>query len=318
MPEDQTQLQTRGPTPPTASRRIADNRVANACYFRSRARPGHRKALLKITDRCNLRCSHCFVSATTAGADMNPDDVTAACGALVTARVANVTITGGEPLVHPELAEVLDHLVTAGLDVTVCTNGVGLTDELICQALALGRVSFNVSLDGSTAESHGRFRGNVGSFEITARSAHRLARAGLLKGILSTPNALAGEEEYDALFDLAKELEADYLLMNPLSSFGRGIRNRRLRADEEATERIQLRIGQRATAADPEPVFIRFPNRSLPLTNCIEARSFTCSSTATSPSVPTSCSPPRTPERSIRGTSSSLETCSPTRTSPAS
>lgn len=269
MPEDQTQQQTIWRTPRPASRRIADDSVANACYFRSRARPGHRKALLKVTDRCNLRCSHCFVSATTEGADMNPDEVAEACGALVTARVANVTITGGEPLVHPELAEIMGHLVTAGLDVTVCTNGVGLTDELVGQALGMGRVSFNVSLDGSTAESHGRFRGNVGSFEITASSVRRLAQAGLLKGILSTPNALAGEQEYDALFDLTKELGAEYLLMNPLSSFGRGIRNRRLRAEEEAMERIQIRIGQRATSADPEPVFIRFPNSFLPLTNCM-------------------------------------------------
>lgn len=260
-----------GASPPAGvgSRRLVGVDAANACYFRSRAKPGQRKALLKVTDRCDLRCSHCFVSATAAGEDMDPADVAAACDRLLDARVANVTITGGEPLVHPGLAEILAHLVAAGLDVTVCTNGVRLTDEIIDAALKLGRVSFNVSLDGVSAQSHGRFRGNPGSYEATIANARRLAAAGLLKGILSTPNALAAEGEYEALFALAGELGAEYLLMNPLSSFGRGIRSRRLRADEDTMERIQAAIAERATPADPEAVFIRFPNRSLPLSNCI-------------------------------------------------
>jgi radical SAM protein with 4Fe4S-binding SPASM domain len=190
---------------------------------------------------------------------------------LLAARVANVTLTGGEPLIHPELFGILELLAENDIDVTVCTNGVSVSDDLIDLASDLGRVRFNVSLDGLSAESHGKFRGNRDSFEATLRGTHSLGEAGLLKGILSTPNALAKINEYVELYNLGKELNVDYLLMNPLSSFGRGILSKhRLQADEQtmASIQTQVTIGHKSPG-DPDPVFIRFPNQTRPLTNCI-------------------------------------------------
>jgi MoaA/NifB/PqqE/SkfB family radical SAM enzyme len=204
-------------------RRLSPVGLADACYFRSGAVEGGRKALLKITDRCDLRCAHCFVSATAEGSDMTAEMVAQGIPRLQRARVANVTLTGGEPLLHPELPGILDHLVNAGFEVTICTNAVSLSEELLRKVVQLGHVTFNVSLDGVTADSHGKFRGRRDSFDATFENAKRIGRAGLLKGVLSTPNSLAASGEYDRLYDLAHTLGADYLLMNPLSSFGRGI-----------------------------------------------------------------------------------------------
>lgn len=252
------------------NRRIAPAGLADACYFRSGPVEGGRKALLKITDRCDLHCAHCFVSATAEGSDMSVGKVIQSIPRLKAARVANVTLTGGEPLVHPELPEILDRLVGAGFEVTVCTNAVSLSEELTRQAARLGHIMFNVSLDGITADSHGKFRGRRESFEATLENTRRLGRSGLLKGVLSTPNSLAASAEYDALYDLTDELGAEYLLMNPLSSFGRGIRSRRrLKADERTMSEIQMRIERAAADGPPEAVFIRFPNESRPLSGCI-------------------------------------------------
>lgn len=250
-------------------RRIANATTASACYFRSGPAPGGRKALLKVTDRCDLRCSHCFVSATADGEDMSPEALRGSIDRLLAARVANVTITGGEPLVHPDLARILTDLVAVDLDVTVCTNGVNVTDELILCASELGRVSFNVSLDGARAESHGRFRGNLESFERTVENARRLSEAQLLKGFLSTPNNLADPAEYAEIVKLASDLQAEYLLLNPLSSFGRGIQNLRLAADQDRMRGIRARVELASGHDSPERVFIRFPNSSKPLTPCI-------------------------------------------------
>ena len=260
-----------GPTESASarSRRVADATTASACYFRSGPEPGHRKALLKITDRCDLRCSHCFVSATADGEDMSASALRGAISRLLGARVTNVTITGGEPLVHPELPEILSDLVAADLNVTVCTNGVNVTDELIRCASELGRVSFNVSLDGARESSHGRFRGSLGSFERTVANSRRLSEAQLLKGILSTPNSLAEPDEYAEILALANDLDATYVLLNPLSSFGRGIRNHRLAVDEQRMRGIQARLELASGQDSPERVFIRFPNASQPLTACI-------------------------------------------------
>ena len=262
---------TAGPAESTSghSRLVAGAATASACYFRSGPEPGRRKVLLKITDRCDLRCSHCFVSATAEGEDMSAAALRGAIGRLLAARVANVTITGGEPLLHPELPAILSALVGAGLSVTVCTNGVSLGDDLICDAAALGRISFNVSLDGARAESHGKFRGDVSSFECTVANIRRLAEAGLLKGILCTPNNMAEPQEYTELLGLASEADASYFLLNPLSRFGRGTRNQRFAVDRPRMRVIRDRLELASGPDSPERVLIRFPNSSKPLTGCI-------------------------------------------------
>lgn len=252
------------------ARRVAAAGTASACYFRSGPPPGARKALLKITDRCDLHCAHCFVSATRSGSDMALADLRTALPRLAEARVRNVTLTGGEPLVHPDFPDFLTLLAEKELDVTVCTNAVSLTDSLLGHMVGLGCVEVNVSLDGFSPDSHGRFRGDRGSFEKTVRHTKRLAAAGILKGVLSTPNSYASPDEYAELFDFADDQGAQYVLLNPLSSFGRGIRTRgRLAADENTMRHIQRSIEARAPTAGAEAVFIRFPNETQPLSGCI-------------------------------------------------
>lgn len=258
-----------GPRQGPTSRRVASRNEADACYFRSTAPHGRRKALLKITDRCDLRCAHCFVSATAAGSDMSPVEIATALPRLLAARVSTVTLTGGEPLIHPGLLRILTLLREADLDITVCTNAVALTDQLLDTARDLGRIRFNVSLDGFAASSHGKFRGDRQSFDITLSNTRRLAEKGLLRGILSTPNNLADGGEYEELYGLAADLHAEYLLLNPLSSFGRGIKARaRLRADTAAMLDVESRVTARQNG-DTEAVFIRFPNTTRPLSSCI-------------------------------------------------
>lgn len=261
-----------------STRLLGQPGLAHACYFRSRAEPGRRKALLQITERCDLRCAHCFVSATRSGSDMTLDQLRGeAVGRLQAARVANVTITGGEPLVHPQLVEVLELFVEADFDVTVCTNGVSLTESHVRAMKELGRVKVNVSLDGFSIQSHGRFRGSRDSFHATVGNARQLADAGLLKGVLSTPNALVQPGEYRQLYAFARELGAEYLLMNPLSRFGRGVRAQSsLGADAETMAQIQSEIlDEQGLGEDPEAVFIRFPHESRrPLTECIAGEIF--------------------------------------------
>ena len=60
-----------------------------------------------------------------------------------------------------------------------------------------------------------------------------------------------------------------YMLLNPLSSFGRGIRNHRLAVDQQRMRGIRARLELASGQSSPERVFIRFPNTSKPLTGCI-------------------------------------------------
>jgi radical SAM protein with 4Fe4S-binding SPASM domain len=259
------------PLLPLVDRRTAvAGRTQNSCFFRSGPVEGRRKALVKITDRCDLHCAHCFVSATTSGEDLPLESLNdRVLEALAAARVGHVTLTGGEPFVHPQLIEIATRLVNADMDVTVCTNAVNIGPDEIATFKGLGRVQLNVSLDGFGAESHGRFRGSRGSFERTIDNVRQLGRAGLLKGVLCTPNRLAIVDEYTQLQRFAREAGADYLLMNPLSLFGRGLRSQRLlAADDDAMTSI-MRATTEERPAGLDVTYVRFPGQREPLAGCI-------------------------------------------------
>lgn len=252
-------------------RRLAAAETASSCFFRTAAPEGERKALLQITERCNLHCAHCFVSSTSDGADM---DVAAirelVIPRLASARVRRLTLTGGEPFVHPELLEIVRLAREAEMSVGICTNATCISDEQIEALVELGDVHVNVSLDGFRAESHGRFRGDPESFQVTVATTRRLAEAKLLQGFLSTPNALTGPDDYLDLASFAAAVDANYLLMNPLSAFGRGVKSRRrLAAPSQVMDVILAALRQAAAESDVEIVPIRFPNSERPLSGCI-------------------------------------------------
>lgn len=75
---------------------------ASSCYFRTTVSAPYRNALVQIDERCSLRCSHCFVSATKEGSYMPLTKVASqVVPRLFEARVCRVTLTGGEPTMHP-------------------------------------------------------------------------------------------------------------------------------------------------------------------------------------------------------------------------
>jgi len=252
------------------ARNITRTDQASSCYFRTTADGGTRKALVQIDERCNLHCAHCFVSATKAGESMPYDDIT---GLLIprlkACRVERVTLTGGEPTIHPRFTGIVQALRGAGMQVGFCTNATTLTDAQISELAGIGGVHANVSLDGFRAESHGRFRGDRGSFAVTVATVRKLAAAGLLQGLLCTPNSLAEDEEYRELCQFAAGNGASYVLMNPLSSMGRGVKSRGKLADSEEHMRRIRALTAPFDSPDLEIVHIRFPSTGgQPLAGC--------------------------------------------------
>jgi MoaA/NifB/PqqE/SkfB family radical SAM enzyme len=72
---------------------------ASSCYFRTSVEGESRKALVQITERCNLHCAHCFVSSGKSGIDIPFTDIAGkVLPRLRQARVERITLTGGEPL----------------------------------------------------------------------------------------------------------------------------------------------------------------------------------------------------------------------------
>lgn len=242
---------------------------ASSCYFRTSIAGEGRKALVQITERCNLHCGHCFVSSGDWGDHMPLEFIVdRVIPRLKAAGVQRLTLTGGEPFVHPDIMAICRAVRSAGLPLGICTNATSTSDDQIAELVGLGEVHVNVSFDGFRPESHGKFRGDRSSFATTVETTRKFAEAGLLQGLLSTPNALSEPEEFANLCAFASEIGAQYVLMNPLSPFGRGIASqRRLAADEDKMRAIAA-VTARFDRPDMQTVRIRFPNEDKPLGSC--------------------------------------------------
>jgi radical SAM protein with 4Fe4S-binding SPASM domain len=253
----------------TAKRSLITDQLAASCYFRTSVPTGQRKALVQITERCNLHCAHCFVSAGDYGDTMRTADIT---GLLIPrldqCRVTRVTLTGGEPFAHSHIVEVVAAFRAHGFRVGICSNATTISDAQLDALREIGGVHVNVSLDGFRPGSHGRFRGNRASFQTTVDTVRKLAHAGLLQGLLCTPNNLAEDAEYAELCAFAADNGAEYVLLNPLSSMGRGVKGKGpLGAAEARMQRI-YDLTVPFDGDDLDVVHIRFPNSHKPLAPC--------------------------------------------------
>jgi len=252
---------------------IGEKNKLASCYFRSSVRPPYRKALLQITERCNLHCAHCFMSAGNYGDDMSSGNIrNRIIPKLKECKVISVTLTGGEPFVHPDIIEMVYLLRNADIKVSICTNGTLISQDQIEMLAKIGNVHLNVSLDGFRAESHGKFRGDKTSFVKTIETIRRLGQHRLLHGLLVTPNNLAEITEYAELCEFAIQNKATYVLMNPLSAMGRGVKTRsNLKASDEMMQ--QIRDITFPFSNYIQILYVRFPNsQKLPLISCEAGR----------------------------------------------
>jgi len=219
-------------------RQIISELQLASCYFRTSVVPPYRKALVQITEWCNLHCAHCFVSAGQYGSFMELSDIeNIIIPRLIDCRVISVSLTGGEPFAHHGIIEIVSLLRKNNIKVSICTNATLITPEQMKELSSLGGISCN-------------------------------AKYKLLKGLLVTPNNLANIDEYSELCKFAIKNKAEYVLMNPLSSMGRGIKSMpKLSSSGEIMRNIKHLTSVFSNKI--QLVNIRFPNdKKLPLASC--------------------------------------------------
>jgi radical SAM protein with 4Fe4S-binding SPASM domain len=136
-----------------------------------------------LTRRCNLACSHCYISAgpweTGAGELDTKASLKIADQILAVNPRPMVILTGGEPLARSDLEILAEHLSSRGATCVVGTNGTGLTKDRIASLKSAGVTGFAVSVDSARSSYHDRFRHGDGALEATQASIDRLRDARL-------------------------------------------------------------------------------------------------------------------------------------------
>ena len=134
------------------------------------------------TKRCNLHCAHCYTDSRD---EEYPNELTTEEARRVTDELAELAppvlvITGGDPMMRPDLFEIVEYAVGRGLSVSVSPTTTALTTkQRLARLQDLGISMIHISLDGATAETHDRFRGFAGTFDRAQQTLAYLGELGI-------------------------------------------------------------------------------------------------------------------------------------------
>jgi len=171
------------------------------------------------TRRCNLRCKHCYSSSGPSEKAMVPiGSLERFLADAVEEGFNGVGISGGEPLIYPDLARLLAFARSLGMQTSVTTNG------LLLDARRLAGVAPHVSLlafslDG-VPQSHDRMRGLCGAFERLRARVREVRTAKIPFGFIFTLT-LTNLDELAWIAEFALSEGAELLQVHPLESVGR-------------------------------------------------------------------------------------------------
>jgi len=181
-----------------------------------------------LTEGCNLKCRHCWVAPKYQGPGKSGPvlDVDLFRSIIKQAKplgLSSVKFTGGEPLMHPDIMELLEVVRQEEVHLVVETNGVLCTVELAKALMGASKSTFvSVSLDGTDAATHEWVRGVEGSFEAALQGIRNLVAAGFSPQIIMTIMQ-RNKHQIESVVRLAEELGAGSVKFNLVQPTERGV-----------------------------------------------------------------------------------------------
>ena len=224
-----------------------------------------------LTEGCNLRCRHCWISPKyqSEGSSNTALDLDLFKSIIEQAKplgLTGVKLTGGEPLLHPEIKEILEYIRTQDLRLTVETNGVLCTPELAQKMAACKDPFVSVSLDGANASTHEWVRGVAGCFAEAMGGIRNLVEAGFRPQIIMSIMR-HNKDQMGKMVRLAEGLGAGSVKFNIVQPIARG--ERMHESDEVLSIRELVELGgwveNTLSASTSLPLYHSHPTAFRPL-----------------------------------------------------
>jgi heme b synthase len=177
----------------------------------------------EITRSCNLSCVHCRAASEfgTYPGELSLDQIKNTIDDITAITNPILILTGGEPLLRPDLWDIIDYAQEKGAMPVVGTNATLITDE-IAQKLKEHKIPrISVSIDFPNAQEHDEFRGIKGCFEDTIRGIKTVKAHGVGVQINTTVTKL-NHKKLVEMHDLAESLGVDAFHIFMLVPTGRG------------------------------------------------------------------------------------------------
>ncbi len=200
--------------------------------------PGGPVVIWNLIRRCNLTCKHCYSISADRDfpGELATDEVFAVMDDLKAFGVPVLILSGGEPLLRPDIFDISRRAKAMGFYVGLSTNGTLIDDAAIGEVAAVGYDYVGVSLDG-LRETHDRFRRLQGAFDASLHGVRLCREAGLKIGLRFTVTQ-DNEEELPQLLELMERERVDKFYLSHLNYAGRGNKNRRSDVIHAGTRRV--------------------------------------------------------------------------------
>ncbi len=173
--------------------------------------------MLEPSFKCNLACSGCGRIREYRDILDRRMTVSECMDAVDEAGAPIVSITGGEPLVHPEIEQIVKGVLGRKKFVNLCTNGLLLAESLK-KFEPSPYLSFVLHLD-SLGDTHDRLAGRRGVFETAIHAIRKAREAGFRVLVNTTFYRTTDLGEITSLFDLLSEVGVSGIMIAPGFSY---------------------------------------------------------------------------------------------------
>lgn len=181
-----------------------------------------------LTQGCNLACRHCWLAPGfdadgSAYPTLPVELFETAIREAKPLRLSGVKLTGGEPLLHPGIQQLLEIVRREELRLTIETNGLLCTPAMAAEIAKSPDRFVSVSIDGADAATHEWVRGVPGCFEKAQQAVRNLAAADTPPQVIMTVMR-CNADQVDAVVRMAEELGASSVKFNIVQPTARGER----------------------------------------------------------------------------------------------
>jgi radical SAM protein with 4Fe4S-binding SPASM domain len=153
-----------------------------------------------VTRECNMKCSHCYINATDKKLD---NELNTQEGKLLIDQIYEVSrpllvLSGGEPLLRPDIFELIEYGSAKGLKMGLGSNGSLIDDAVARKLKAAGIATVSISLDSHIAAQHDEFRGVDGAWEKAVNACKALRK----NNVLVQVNTTLTQQNYNQIDDI--------------------------------------------------------------------------------------------------------------------
>lgn len=134
---------------------------------------------LEITYGCNFRCVHCYADNKHSDECLSYDEIVDLVDQMTEAGTFFLTLSGGDPLVHPRFIDIYRYIKNKGMFVEVFTNAAAINKDIIQLFQEYPPVNVDITIYGASEMTYEKVTHTKGNFSRVHKAIDMLESAGI-------------------------------------------------------------------------------------------------------------------------------------------